>query len=180
MKWVYFVVLLISAVIFSGCGARVYYSVESDPQFMFDKQEPIAIYFDEMSSIADKKLGRLLGELMVTEGFKVAGFNIDSQKTTCRVTFKANTSSQQYTGDYIKSQANITISSKITKKKTLYQNMDANIFCENNGRLDNIWYGFFSAKAKAYNKYEKYILIELIKLMGIDFKGYIVVKNTDN
>ena len=179
MKWVYFVALLISAVIFSGCGARVYYSAESEPQFIFNKQEPIAFYFDEMPSVSDKKLGRLLGELMVTEGFKVAGFNTNS-RTPCKVTFKANTSSQHYTNDYIKSQANITINSKITKKMTLYQNMVANIFCENNGKLDNVWYGFFSAKAKTYKKYEKYILINLIKLIGADFKGYIVVKNTDN
>ena len=204
MKFLHCAIPCLCFIFFSGCGVVAYYSTESDPQFSLNKQEPIAIYTGEMPTVSEKKLGRLLGELMALEGFKVAGFNIDSQKTACRVTFKTNTSSQTYTGSYTtyktsthstyipgnfspygyKPSRTITTTtqtpiSNVYTSVVVYRTMGINIFCENNGKLDNIWYGSFSADMDTYDIYREYILVNLIRLIGTDFEGYLDVSSID-
>lgn len=204
MKLLHYAILCVCLVFCSGCGVVAYYSTESDPQFHFNKQEPIAIYTSETPTVSEKNLGRLLGELMALEGFKVAGFNVDSQKTACRITFKTSTSSQTYTGSYTtyrttthstripgnfspygyKPSRTITTTTQtpinnIYTRVVVYQNMGISIFCENDGKLDNIWYGFFSADMDTYDIYQEYILVNLIRLIGTDFEGYVDVSSID-
>ena len=175
----------------------VYYSSETDPQSQLDKTKPLAIYLKQPTTIADKKFGLLLEELMVENGFTITNFNTDGQKPPCFITFSTDISSYQQTnsyttyhtqttyisGSFIGNSYNpgttITTTTPSTNFYTdiiLHKNIGISIFCKNkNGEDSQIWFGFVNADIEYYENYERNILQNLINLIGKDFKGEIDV-----
>ena len=184
--------------LFGGC-ASAWYSTEADPQIPFDKEKWLTIYLGEEPTIKDKKLGLLLGNLLVEEGFVVSGFNMIEVKTPCGVTFSQDISSTPYTGSYTTYHTTTnttyipgsfgngynpgrTITTRTTTPQThtysgliVKQNIGMSIFCENNGKRERIWFGFMSANVSEYEQYQEKAIKNLIKLIGKDFKGDIEI-----
>lgn len=181
--------------VFAGCSTTAYYSAQTDPQITLDKQEPLTIYTKETPSITEKKFALLLAETMIENGFKINGFNYESKKTNCYITFSMDTSSSQHTGSYTTYHTSttyipgtyggnsynpgrtITTTTPTTNVYTttiVKRYAGVSIFCKDNqNKKTQVWFGFTSANVADYDKYQYSVVKNLVDLIGHDFDGYL-------
>lgn len=195
---------IVFCLMLSGCATTAYYSTEQDPQIAFDKQEPITIFLGRNPSISDKKFGLLLGELMIEEGFSINGFNTESKQIPYALVFDIETKSSQYTGSYNYTTYNystqstyipgafgngynpgttITTTTQTPTTHTqfytgtyVYKIIRIYVFFKNTkNEMEQLWYGGVSVGASAYSQYEKNTIRNLVKLIGQNHKGDLVI-----
>ncbi|WP_143000195.1 MULTISPECIES: hypothetical protein [unclassified Helicobacter] len=188
--------LLLCCGVFSGC-ANIYYKIESDLQNTFSKQDVFSIHLTDSATISDKKLGILLGELMVDDGFMVSGFNL-KQNARCHIAFSTKFFSHSQTGYYTTYNTQTTttytpgaftnnaynpgttttttqiIPTNNTYSMSIYKKSIILIMrCQHESKSELAWSGIAMGNLKDVEKYKSNILKHFIKLFGKDFDGNI-------
>lgn len=201
MKFLFACLLGCVCVGFSGC-VRAYYKTEIAPNLTLNKTQTLMFGLEKNATIADKKLKILLGDALVANGYQVAEFNSNRKNPPCLVTFSQQVFSTQYTQSHttfrpktintytppIYSQgvyfpaaivsSTIDIPTEVVETKILTtKGVGVAISCKEGGEFVQVSNGVVIAEIDDYKKHTKSILDNLVKRLGQDFTGKLVIYN---
>lgn len=186
---------------FSGC-VRAYYKTEVAPNLTLNKTQTLMFGLEKNATIADKKLKILLGDALIANGYQAAEFNSNRKNPPCLVTFSQQVFSTQYTqshttfrsktintytppiysqGVYIPAtvvSSVINIPTQVVETKILTtKGVGISISCKEDGEFVQVSSGAVIAEIDDYKEHTKSILDNLVKRLGQDFTGKVVVHN---
>lgn len=188
MKTLNLVALLFVTLLFTSCSNSVYYTSETLPNTIIDKEKGLSVYVPDNATSEEKEMKIILENILKQKGYNVNGsipyyvliFELSEEvynSTKIQTDYVPTTS---YSTTYINGNAiktNTTSQIPNTYSKTVLNRTKKNYLTIGDYKSTILWDGFMSAKQDEYNENTEAMMNGMLSLIGKDFKGFIEIES---
>lgn len=188
MRVLQLLILFLLTLVFTSCSNSVYYTSETLPNTIIDKEKSLSVYVPDSATIEEKKMKIMLENILKQNGYNVNGsipyyvliFELSEEvynSTKIQTDYVPTTS---YSTTYINGNAirtNTINQVPNTYSKTVLNRTKKNYLTIGDYKSTILWDGFMSAKQDEYDENTEAMMNGMLSLIGKDFKGFIEIES---